>query len=66
MGSSITYKNAMSATCGCTKTIICQRKLKPTDLLDLADLLVEATDHVVRGIWHLLDLHQTHERINLQ
>ena len=34
-------------------------------LLDLLDLLVDATDHVVRRVGHLLHLHQAHQRVDL-
>lgn len=32
--------------------------------LDLFDLLFETTDHVVGGVWNLLNLHQTDKWIN--
>ena len=35
------------------------------DLFDLFDLLVETADHVVGRVRHLLDHHQTDERVHL-
>lgn len=36
------------------------------DLLDLSDLLLQAPDHVVRRVRHLLHLHQAHQRVHLK
>src|SRR5690242_15562786 len=34
------------------------------DLLNLLDLLIETTNHIVRAIWHLLDHHERNERVD--
>ena len=35
------------------------------NFLDFLDLLSETTDHIIRGVWHFLDLHQGNQRIHL-
>ena len=35
------------------------------NLFDLLDLLVEATDHLVGGVRHLLHHHQAHQGVHL-
>merc|ERR1719370_2163477 len=34
-------------------------------LLNLLDLLVQAADHLIRGVWHLLHHHQAHQGVHL-
>lgn len=33
--------------------------------LDLLDLLVQAANHLVGGVWHLLHHHEGHQRVHL-
>ena len=35
------------------------------DLLDLLDLFVQTTDHLVRRVWHLLDHHEGNKGVDL-
>ena len=34
-------------------------------LFDLLDLLVQAADHLVGGVWHLLHHHEAHQGVHL-
>ena len=36
------------------------------NLLDLLNLLVQTSDHLVGGVRHLLDHHQRHKRVHLE
>ena len=36
------------------------------DLLDLLDLFVQTSDHLVGGVRHLLHHHQRHKRVHLE
>ena len=38
---------------------------KFNNLLDLLNLLIESSYHVVGGVWHLLYLHEGNKRIDL-
>lgn len=35
------------------------------DFFNFFDLLVQASNHVIGGIWHFFDLHERNERIDL-
>ena len=39
--------------------------MSQANLFDLLDLLVEATDHLVGGVGHLLHHHQAHQGVHL-